>query len=354
MTNSAVPHSPTGPGALTKLKKRFPRRTKTKPAPDGSMSLVDHLRELRRRLIYAVIALILGSLVGFIWYQHSVSTPWFTMASLGDILRDPYCALPPENRADFTLGDDCRLLATSPFEMFLLRMKVGALAGIVLASPVWLYQIWSFVTPGLHKGERRWTFTFVSIAVLLFVGGAVLAYFVVDYGLAFLLTVGDETQVAALTGEKYFNFVLALLLIFGVSFEVPLIIGMLNVVGILAYEDIKDKRRMIIIVLFIFAAVMTPGQDPFSMMVLAFALTILVEFAIQFCRWNDKRRDKQRPEWLDQDDESATALDYTPAPITPAAADTQVQTRTDLRAQSPQPQQPTENFNGGSNFDDVL
>ncbi|MGP6173214.1 twin-arginine translocase subunit TatC [Corynebacterium sp. A21] len=323
------------------------------------MSLVDHLRELRRRVIYAVIALLIGSLVGFFWYQHAVNTPWFTLSSLGDILRDPYCALPPESRADFSFDGECRLLATGPFEMFLLRMKVGALAGIVLSSPVWLYQVWAFVTPGLHKGERRWTFTFVGLAVILFVAGAVLAYFVVDYGLAFLMTIGDEFQAAALTGEKYFNFVLALLLIFGVSFEVPLIIGMLNVVGILAYEDIKDKRRMIVIILFVFAAVMTPGQDPFSMVILAFALTILVELAIQFCRWNDKRRDKHRPEWLDQDDEAASALDYTPAPIDPAESGMQVQTRTDLRAQPPatqrpQPQHPPENFGGGSNFDDVL
>ncbi|WP_156232681.1 twin-arginine translocase subunit TatC [Corynebacterium occultum] len=316
------------------------------------MSLVDHLRELRRRLIYAVIALVIGSIIGFIWYQLRITTPWFSISSLGDILRGPYCSLPEESRADFSFDGECRLLATSPFEMFLLRMKVGALAGIVLSSPVWLYQIWAFITPGLHKTERRSTFTFVSLAVLLFVSGAVMAYFVVDYGLAFLMGIGDEFQTAALTGEKYFNFVLALLLIFGVSFEVPLIIGMLNVVGILTYESIKDKRRVIVIALFVFAALMTPGQDPFSMLILAFALNVLVELSLQFCRWNDKRRNRQRPDWLDQDDDSASALDYRPEPIAPAPTNTQVQTHPVNPTSAPQ--RPTGSFGGGGNFDDVL
>ena len=224
---------------------------------------------------------------------------------LGEILRGPYCALPPESRADFTDGGKCRLLATGPFEMFMLRLKVGALAGLVLSSPVWLYQIWAFIVPGLHKKERRSTFTFVSLAVLLFVTGAIIAYFVVHYGLSFLLTI-----------------LLALLLIFGVSFEVPLIIAMLNIVGVLEYETIKEKRRIIILVLFVFAAFMTPGQDPFSMVVLALSLTLLVELAMQFAKWNDKRRARKRPEWMDLDDDAASPLDSAPAPVArPAPVD---------------------------------
>lgn len=318
------------------------------------MSLVDHLKELRRRLVYALIALIIGTIIGFVWYQNSV----LGIPTLGDLLRGPYCSLPSEDRADFGVGDECRLLATGPFEMLLLRLKVGALAGLVFSSPIWLYQIWAFVTPGLLKGERRSTFTFVALAVTLFVAGAGLAYFVVDYGLAFLLTMGDETQVAWLTGERYFNFLLALLLIFGVSFEVPLIIGMLNVVGVLAYEDIKDKRRMIIMILFIFAALITPGHDPFSMVALAFALTILVEIALQFCRWNDRRRAKNRPEWLDLDDESASPMAYTPEPVASAAADPNGPagrvTRADQGRGGPQPQRPTQSYGSGANFDDVM
>lgn len=354
MSDSVAPNQVRAP----KTKKRRLLRRRPRRSSDGSMTLVDHLRELRRRVVYAVIALVIGTVLGFIWYQAS----FLGIPSLGDILRGPYCALPPENRADFTLGDECRLLATSPFEMFLLRLKVGALAGIIFASPVWLYQIWAFVTPGLHKTERRASVTFVAVAVALFVAGAVLAYFIVDYGLAFLLTIGDETQLAALTGERYFNFVLALLLIFGVSFEVPLIIGMLNVVGVLSYDSVKDKRRMIIMILFVFAALMTPGQDPFSMIVLAIALTLLVEIAIQFCRINDRRRSKQRPEWLDLDDESASPLDYSPEPVASAAPDPGTQVRTTPRPAvdegggptPPKPQRPTQSYGDAGNFDDVL
>ncbi|GAB2514872.1 twin-arginine translocase subunit TatC [Corynebacterium atrinae] len=275
------------------------------------MSLVEHLQELRRRVVISLLALLVGTIIGFIWYQ---SAP-FGLMPLGEILRGPYCSLPPESRADFSGDGQCRLLATGVFEMFMLRLKVGALAGAVLSSPVWLFQIWEFITPGLLKNERRWTFIFVTIAVSLFVAGAVLAYFVVHFGLAFLLTIGDEFQAAALTGERYFGFLLALLLIFGVSFEVPLFIAALNIIGILEYETIKGKRRVIILVLFVFAAFMTPGQDPFSMVVLALSLTLLVEMALQFCRWNDKRRKRERPEWMDLDDDSSSSLNTGPGGV---------------------------------------
>ncbi|MEJ5927287.1 twin-arginine translocase subunit TatC [Corynebacterium sp. H128] len=275
------------------------------------MTLAEHIRELRRRLLIALFAFAITTVLGFIWYQHS----FLSVPSLGEILRGPYCKLDPSLRADFTSDGSCRLLATAPFEMFMLRLKVGALAGIVLASPIWLTELWGFITPGLMKNERRWTFTFVSIAVLLFVAGACLAYFVMAYGLEMLLQIGDETQITALSGERYYGFFLALLVVFGVSFEVPLIIAMLNIAGVLAYEDIKDKRRMIVLSLFIFAAFMTPGQDPVSMVALACALTLLVELALQFCRYNDKRRGRQRPDWLDQDDDNASKLDLTPGGV---------------------------------------
>lgn len=311
--------------------KRKRRRKKNKPSK-SDMALVEHLKELRKRISLAVLALLIGTIVGFIWYASSPPG----IMTLGDIMRGPYCQLPAENRADFTQDGTCRLLATGPFEMILLRMKVGALAGLVMSSPFWLYQIWAFITPGLHKGERRWTIIFVALAVTLFVAGALLAYFIVDHGLQFLVTIGDETQVAALTGERYYNFVLSLIVIFGVSFEVPLIISMLNILDILHYEDIKGKRRIIVVIVFIFAAVMTPGQDPFSMVALAVAVALLVELAFQFCRINDKRKNRKRPEWAGElDDEEASPLDYQPANVEPAQP---------IRPEATKP----------SDFDDVL
>lgn len=279
------------------------KRRKRRPS-DGTMALVEHFKEFRRRLIIAVLAVVVGTVVGFWWYQNS----FFSIPTLGEILREPYCNLPPEKRA-FSINDgECRLLAIKPLEMLMLRIKVGALAGLIFASPVWLYQIWAFITPGLHKKERKYTFTFVGLSVFMFVLGAVFAYFVLSYGLEILLTMGDEAQVAGLTGGEYFNFVLSMLAIFGVSFELPLILIMLNLAGILKYESIKGRRDIIWILLAVFSAVMTPTQDPFTMLGLMLALIVLVEGALLVMKIGDKKRDEKRPEWMDLDDEQASPL----------------------------------------------
>lgn len=338
--------------------KRRKARTSRRKNPTGEMSLVEHLQELRHRVIISLAAIFVGTVIGFIWYQ----TAPFGILPLGEIIRGPYCNLPAELRADFTGDGECRLLATSPFEMFMLRLKVGALAGLVIASPVWLTQIWNFITPGLHKNEKRYTMTFVTLAVLLFVSGAALAYFVLDKGLYVLMSMGTEVQIAALSGGEYYNFLLALIVIFGVSFEVPLIIVMLNLAGLLRYEHVKDKRRGIIVAVFIFAAFMTPGQDPFSMVALAISINLLVELAFQFCRFNDKKRSEERPEWMDLDDEQGSGPIAAPTPISaggsiaaepiappaPVAAPAAVRSpRRDVDKQKPQRSYP-------DNFEDVL
>ena len=322
-----------------------PAKTKKKRAknPDGTMPLVEHLKELRRRVIISLAAMLVGTIIGFIWYQHAP----FGTAPLGEIIRGPYCNLPEHIRADFTSDDSCRLIATSPFEMFMLRLKVGALAGLVVASPVWLAQIWAFITPGLHRNEKRYTFSFVTSAVILFVLGALLAYFVLDKGLYVLLTMGSEVQVAALTGRDYYNFLLSLVIIFGVSFELPLIIIMLNIAGLLRYRHVKDKRRIIALGLFIFAAFMTPGQDPFSMIALALAMVILVELAFQFCRFNDRRRKDERPDWMNLDDTQASGPVAAPAPV--SASSSPAPSPAPAAPPAPQPTLPPE-----EHFKDVL
>ena len=279
------------------------------------MTLRDHIYELRHRLGLALLFIMIGGVFGFIWFQTRIGP----IKPLGELLTGPYCALPKASRLQ--IGEKCQLLQTQPFEAFLIQFKVGVAAGMCLTAPLWLYQVWAFITPGLYARERKFAMYFVVFASMLFIAGAVLAYFVVPQGLKVLISFGGDQFITALAADKYVSFVLVLLLIFGVSFELPLVIVMLNLVGILPYANLKRWRRGITFTLFVFAAFATPGTDPVSMVALGAAMVVLFELAVQISRIHDGRKAKRlaAEDAVELDPDQPSPLDHTPDPVEPGA-----------------------------------
>ncbi len=316
------------------------------------MSIVEHLYELRTRLLWSLLAIVLTSIVGFWWYSHGP----FGLPSTGHLLTGPYCDLPPTSRASITRDGECRLLATGVFDQFNLRLKVAVATGVLLACPVWLYQIWAFIVPALHRNEKRYTAAFVALGGTLFVSGAVLGYLMITSAFNFFLSVGNETQVTALQGPDYFSFVLNVMAIFGISFELPLFIIALNLVGVLKYAKLKQWRRGLLLSMFVFAAFLTPTGDPFTMLTLGAALAVLLELSIQFARWNDRRKAKRSvgaDAWTGElDDETASPAPSSPQPIGASAGPS----GSTLAAPAPldEPEKITRASIPRSGFDDVL
>jgi sec-independent protein translocase protein TatC len=285
------------------------RRRRRRPPRDAqaTMSLIAHLTELRNRIAKALLALLVATVFAFWWYDHG----------LGDFIRAPYCNLPADFRWGGGSSDDCRLLITDVFGGVFIRLKVAFLAGAVLSAPFWLYQLWAFITPGLKRQEKRYGIGFVAVSTFLFAAGAVLAYVSLSKGLQLLLGLAGNGVVVALTAQDYIGFVLSLLVAFGVSFEVPLIAIALNLVGVLSYEVLAKSRRWIFFLTIVFAAFVTPTQDPFTMLLMAGPMIALFEGAIQIARVVDKRRAKREviEGFHDVDDDEASPLDARPSSL---------------------------------------
>jgi sec-independent protein translocase protein TatC len=264
------------------------------------MSLVGHLRELRNRLGVALFFVLIGTAVSFWWYEHG----------LGEFIRAPYCGLDGDIRGlpDQATGD-CDLLVLDVLGGALIRLKVSFIVGIVLSAPFWLYQLWAFLTPGLKRNEKKYGVAFVAASSSLFALGAALAYISLAKGLELLLGLAGEGVTVALTAQEYIGFVISLLVAFGVSFELPLIAVALNLTGVLSYAALSKGRRWIYFLTIVFAAFVTPTQDPFTMLLMAAPMCVLFEIAIQVARFVDRRRARREAALgltgLDDDEASA-------------------------------------------------
>ncbi|MFD0786453.1 twin-arginine translocase subunit TatC [Micromonospora azadirachtae] len=265
------------------------------------MSLIEHFRELRTRLFRASLAIVAGLIVGFV-----LSRPAF------DLLKEPYCNLPGAIDAS---GECHKFLLLSPADGFILRLKLALWIGLIVGAPVWLYQLWAFIAPGLHRHERKWAYVFVAIAAPLFAGGAVLAYLVVDKGLTFLLESGVTGTDSQLEVTRYISFVTNMILLFGVAFEFPLILLMLNFTGVASARRLLSWWRVVIFVSFAFAAIATPDPGPFGMTLLAASLCLLYFVAVGVAFLNDKRRGRGKEIYAGIDDDEVSPLDLTPEPV---------------------------------------
>ena len=270
------------------------------------MPLIDHLNEFRRRLFLAALGIGVGAVIGFVWFGHGI--PMIGLPSLGEVLTGPYCAVPSSERVTFG-GSDCRLLATGPFSALELQLKSALIAGSVLSAPVWLTQLWGFVTPALHTGERRYAITFATSGAALFAAGAALAYLVIREGLTVLLGFGGDVTIAALSPDSYFSFLIAMLIIFGVSFELPLLLIMLNRMSVVSHAQLSRWRRYAVFGLVVFAGVVVPGNDPITMLALAVALILLYELSVVFARIHDKRLAKRQATQALSDDQASALRD---------------------------------------------
>jgi sec-independent protein translocase protein TatC len=272
-----------------------------RPHPDDvRMTLGEHLAELRRRLVISVAAVAAGTIVAFV-FHHEILT----------VLTRPYCHLPASYRL---VSNRCTLVVTGVLDAFTVTLKLSLYVGLVLSSPVWLWQLWRFVTPGLHQNERRYAVGFVATSVALFAAGCVVAYFTLSNGLHFLLSFATGGLTSLLTFDSYLSYVVAIVLVFAVSFEFPLLVIMLNLVNVLSYARLRKWTRGVIFGIFAFAAVATPTQDPFTMLALAVPIAALYGVAMGFAYLHDRRAAKRGNSlYSDLDDDELSALDDEPA-----------------------------------------
>jgi sec-independent protein translocase protein TatC len=255
------------------------RRQQNPKNPEGRMLLMDHLRELRNRVVKMALALAAGMIAGFVFFSQA----W-------RVIERPLCATAIRGHSGCRTAGVNQLVLNGPLDAFYLRVKVALIVGVILSSPVWLYQIWAFVAPGLHAREKRWSSIFLGAAIPLFGIGITACYLSLGRSLHYLLglTPGGVTNLIQV--DQYLSFVMAMMLAFGLAFELPLLLVMLNLAGVLTHERFRKWRRVLIFTVFLIAGLANPSPDPLTMLILGGACAVLVEAAELIVWSNDRRR----------------------------------------------------------------
>ncbi|PAZ12756.1 twin-arginine translocase subunit TatC [Streptomyces sp. SA15] len=272
------------------------------------MPLAEHLRELRNRLAKALLAIVAVTVVAAFFYNDIINL------ITKPILDSVGCDMTFAELAKSKSTEPCaQITINGLLTPFTLALKVSLMVGVVLASPVWLYQLWAFVAPGLHRHEKKYAYAFVGTGAPLFIGGAYFAYSVLPTTAKVLLdfTPGNTSNLLPL--DDLLDLVTRMVLVFGLSFELPLLLVFLNLTGAITGKRMLGWWRGMIMGITVFAAVATPSTDPLTMLALAGPIWILYFGAVAFSLINDRRR--RRREALGPDDDEASELDLTPEDI---------------------------------------
>jgi sec-independent protein translocase protein TatC len=235
------------------------RRGEPKASPNA-MTLSEHIGELRRRVIVSAFAFVVAAIVTFLLYNPILA--W---------LKEPYCQAAPGH---------CGFYITAPLDGLSLRVQISAYGGLFLASPVLLWELWRFITPGLNPKEKRYAIPFIVASICLFALGCVVAYITFPHALSWLDHIGGPSLHEILDPTKYLGLIVLLMTVFGVTFEFPVLLVSLEIAGVLTPKKLSSWRRWAIVGIVVVAGVITPSSDPFSMLALAIPMYLFYEISI--------------------------------------------------------------------------
>lgn len=262
------------------------------------MPLVEHLRELRRRILISIAAVFVGALIAWVYYG-----PLFAW------LREPFDQVVADAAKQ---GRNVELVLAGVADPFTLQLQISAAAGVVLSAPIWLFQLWRFLMPGLQKRERMWAYIFMGSATPLFLAGAALALWVLPTGLQILFGFTPEGVANFIQVNRYISFMIRMVLVFGLGFLLPFVIVMLNFARVLTGKRVLSWWRAMVVAVFVFAAIATPTGDPVNLLLLAGPMTLLMVLAIGIALLNDRRRIRKGiapgSAWASLSDDEASPL----------------------------------------------